>query len=271
MIYQWNGESRKKVLGSVAKYLHDRGVKDIDDFTSRFISEIASFVEAKGRFPEKVDIQALLGRLRTSLFIASRQITKKDLVCWIANMLTNEDNIAIQLLKPPSQAISACKAVRISIDDIKSFHEVRILSPHDVEKLVPLTIPEHSIKQNFAQILGEPFVPNDWGGETADLFTSHVVYQDKRLAAGFLLKGPAVKGTLTIRHLGKNGDQVVRLTNNSLDLFVVQFVGPIAQTVVDHLDAHVFQAAQMAKRDKYYCVIDGTDTARLLKAYQKLY
>lgn len=269
MIYQWNSESRKKVLGRVAQHLHDRGARDIDGFASRLIAEIASFVEARGRFPGNIEIQTLLGRSRTSLFTANRQITKKDLASWIVKTLANEGNTAIQPLKP-SEAVSACKAVRISIDEIDSFHEVRKVSPHDVDKLVPLTIPEASIKQSLAQILGEPFVPKDWGGETADLFTSYVVYQDKRLAAGFLLKGPAVKGTLTIRQLGKNGDQVVRLTSNSLDLYAVQFVGPIAQTVVDHLDAHVYQVAQMAKRDKYYCVIDGTDTARLLKAYQKL-
>jgi hypothetical protein len=269
MMYQWNSESRKKVLGRIAQHLYDRGARDIDSFASRLIAEIASFVEAEGRLPGNIEIQTIVGRLRTLLFTANRQITKKDLASWIAKTLANEGKIAIQLLKP-SEAVSACKAVRINIDEIHSFREVRKVSPHDVDKLVPLAIPESSIKQSFAQILGEPFVPKDWGGETADLFTSYVVYQNKRLMTGFLLKGPAVKGTLTIRKLGKNGDQVVRLTSNSLDLYVVQFVGPIAQTVVNHLDAHVYQAAQTAKRDRYYCIMDGTDTARLLKAYRKL-
>jgi hypothetical protein len=268
-MYEWNSESRKKVLGTVAQHLHDKGARDIDGFASRLIAEIAYFVEAKGRFPEITEIQALLGHLRTSLFTANRQITKKDLAAWVAKTLASEGNMAVQSLEP-SEAGSACKAVRISIDEIDSFRAVQKVSPHNVDGLVPLAIPESTIKRSLAQILGEPFVHKDWGGETADLFTSCVVYQTKRLAAGFLLKGPAVKGTLTIRQLGKNGDQVVRLTSNSLDLYVVQFVGPIAQTVVDHLDAHVCQAAQKTTRDKYYCVIDGTDTARLLRAYQKL-
>jgi hypothetical protein len=254
MTYQWDSESRKRVLGRVAQHLHDRGARDIDGFVSRLMAEIASFVEAKGGLPGNTEIQAILGNLRTPLFKANRQVIQKDIASWIAKTLASEGKTAIQPLTP-SEAVSTCKAVRVGIDEIDSFHEVRKVSPHDVDKLVPLTIPESSIKRSLAQILGEPFVPKDWGGETADLFTSYVVYQNKRLAAGFLLKGPAVKGTLTIRQLGKNGDQVVRLTSNSLDLYAVQFVGPIAQTVVDHLDAQVYQAAQMAKRDRYYYLV----------------
>lgn len=270
MMYQWNSESRKKVLGRVAQHLHDRGARDIDSFASRLIAETANFVEVKGRFPGNIEIQAILRSLRTSLFTANRHITKRGFASWIAAVLEAEGAAAIRPLQVPSEAVSTCRAVRISIDEIDSFREVRRISTHDVEKMVPLEIPESNIKQSIVQILGEPFVSKDWGGETADLFTSHIVYQAKRLAAGFLLKGPAVKGTLTIKYLGKNGDQIVRLTSTSLDLYVVQFVGPIAQMVVDHLDAHVHQAAQRVGKDRYYCVMDGTDTARLLKAYQKL-
>jgi hypothetical protein len=170
-----------------------------------------------------------------------------------------------------SETTADNEAIRISIDDIDSFQKVKSISPHEVRTQVPLKLPESQIKQAFADILGEPFISKDWGGELADLFSTHLIYQGKRLAVGFLLKGPGIKSTtLTINRLGKNGDQIVRLTSINLDLYTVQFVGTISQAVVEHLEAQVKQAAQKARQSRYYCVIDGTDTIRLLRAYRKL-
>jgi hypothetical protein len=268
-MYQWKGESRKKLLGELAQYLHNKDIRDTDNFASCFVFEIATFIETRGAFPKELELQSLLGRLKTSLFKTTRRINKKHVVSFVADLLNSENGSAIQSINGSSTDL-ATKAIRISIDDITSFGEVRKIPPHEVAKLVPLKIPEAVIKQSLAEILGEPFIFGDWGGEIADFFTSHVLYKERRLATGFLLKGPAVPGTLTIKKLGKNGDQIVRLTSTSLDLYLVQFVGPIAQMVVDHLDAHVNQVATRAKKDKYYCIMDGTDTARLLKAYKKL-
>jgi hypothetical protein len=268
--YEWNGDSRKRILGRTAQYLHNQGAIDGDGFLLRFISKIAIYVEQKGEFPDDNEIKGLFKDLKTSFFKSNRTITKDDFAFWIAKTLDSEKTGAIYPVQAQDRIVSPI-AQRITIDDIDSFQSVRQTTARSISSYVPLNISESVIKQNIADILAELFVHKDWAGETADLFTSQIMYQGKRLlAAGFLLKGPAVKGTLTIKYLGKNGDQIVRLTSVSLDLYAVQFVGPIHQAVIDHLDAHVLKAAQKAGKNRLYCIIDGLDTARLLKAYQKL-
>ena len=270
MSYTWQEESRKRILGRVAQHLHDEGAKDIDGFSSRLISRIANHVEEHGEFPKNPRLQALMTGTKTALFKVNHHLRKTEVASWIADLLTVEEKTAIHLIPAPPNAGLAPQAIRISVDDIDSFRQVSTVAPHRMKDLVPLAILESDIKNSIAEIVGEPFIPKDWGGEIADLFSSHVVLQGKRVASGFLLKGRGTKGTLRIKTLGKNGDQVVRLTSTSLDLYVVQFVGLIDQAVIAHLEAHVRQAAEKAGLPRYYCVIDGTDTARLLKAYGKL-
>jgi hypothetical protein len=271
MSFTWDEQSRKRVLGRIAQHLHDEGAKDLDGFSSGLISKIGEHVAKQGEFPHELELKAVMRSIKTSLVRENYHLRNKELTSWLAGLLAAEGQSSIRPISILAKGGLASQVSRISIDDIGSFQEVRKVSFHEVQGLVPLKIPETEIKQNIAQIIGEPFVPKDWGGEIADLFSTHLTYQGKRLASGFLLKGPGVKQhTLTINHLGKNGDQVVRLTSTSLDLYVVQFVGPIAPAVVDHLEAHVRQAAGKAGQTRYYCVIDGTDTARLFKAYGKL-
>jgi hypothetical protein len=78
---------------------------------------------------------------------------------------------------------------------------------------------EEEVKTAFAEIIGEPFIPKDWGGETSDLSTSRLTMNGAPLTAGFAFKGPAQRGTLQIASMGKNGDQAIRLAHES--------VGPI--------------------------------------------
>ena len=72
-------------------------------------------------------------------------------------------------------------------------------------------VPEKDIKKAFAEIIGESFVPKDWGGEKSDLFTTSVQVDGQPMATAFALKGPAVFKPLTVAGLGKNGDQISRL------------------------------------------------------------
>ncbi len=162
-------------------------------------------------------------------------------------------------------------AARLYIDDIDSFEKIKQINPANISDLVPLTIPEQVIKGNLAEIINEPFVDNDWGGEYCDLISSHVVYQGKRLSAGFVLKGPGLRRkSLKISGLGKNGDQIVRMIMTTQDVYIVQFVGHIDQSVIETLRAHVTAKAYERRKILYYCLINGTDTARLFKAYGKI-
>jgi hypothetical protein len=123
-------------------------------------------------------------------------------------------------------------------------------------------ISESSVKSAFAEILGEPFVPKDWSGERSDLYTSRVRVNGIEISAAFLLKGPAVSGALHPRDLGRRGDQIVRLFDEPADLLVVQHAHKIETTVRKIMRAFAVDAI----RPRRYCVIDGADTYRILRA-----
>jgi hypothetical protein len=69
---------------------------------------------------------------------------------------------------------------------------------------------EDSVKQRICEILGdEP--RRDWGGEWNDHFSSiHV--DGERCKASFLFKGPARFREMRPSDLGKNADQIYRLS-----------------------------------------------------------
>ncbi len=96
----------------------------------------------------------------------------------------------------------------------------------------PLVLPERVVKHLLARLLGEPFVPNDWGGEHDDLYTTRVTLNDRPTPTSFLLKGAGLKGMLTPSRLGKNGDQLTRMLRQPADLFIVQHVGPVSRPAV---------------------------------------
>jgi hypothetical protein len=84
-----------------------------------------------------------------------------------------------------------------------------------------------------------------------------------------MLKGNGLRrAKLEIRDCGKNGDQLVRLFDSPATLFVVQYVGNISENVIKDLEGKV-HAARAQSRPARYCIIDGQDTARLLRAYSK--
>jgi hypothetical protein len=89
-----------------------------------------------------------------------------------------------------------------------------------------------------------------------------------RRAAAFLLKGNGLKKeVLEIGDCGKNGDQIVRLFETPADIYIIQFVGNISEAVIKDVDGKTDQ--RIAKGNSTnYCIINGQDTARLLKAYQ---
>ncbi len=126
-------------------------------------------------------------------------------------------------------------------------------------------IPERVVKQAFAQHLQEN-APKDWGGETSDFFTSHLHIEGRRVSAAFLLKGPAKFVPMKLRHLGKNGDQIVRLSHEPADILIVQHCHDILPQVIETLKVFATQPS----RPKRYCLIDGRETLRILRTYDLL-
>lgn len=157
--------------------------------------------------------------------------------------------------------------MEVFVSQIDSFSRVKAgdsVSGGELEML--RNVSESAIKNAFSEIIGEPFVPLDWGGELSDLTTSNLSVNGARVAAAFAFKGPAKYKPMTVAELGKNGDQIFRLFSEPVDLVVLQHCHQVTSAVRAHMRAFGTRMGNL----KAFCIIDGADTARILRAYQKL-
>ncbi|MEU0884047.1 hypothetical protein ABZ345_36085 [Lentzea sp. NPDC005914] len=152
----------------------------------------------------------------------------------------------------------------LSIDQFDGVDFTRSLKSSDL--LLLKEVPEEAVKNFFADIIGEPDVPKDWGGEQFDLWSSMVSIEGNRLRTAFAFKGPAKFRPMTIADLGKNGDQIDRLAQTAADLIVVQHCHSIRAPVINMLKAY----AGDPMRPRRYMTIDGYDTIRILRHFGKI-
>jgi hypothetical protein len=159
------------------------------------------------------------------------------------------------------------RRLQVFVEEIDSFEKVKNISHRpDKSDLDTLrSVPERQIKEAFADIIGEPTVPKDWGGERSDLFSDRVLLDGKRIATALMFKGPAQFAPLTPARLGKNGDQIDRLFSEPADLLILQHCHEITSAVRGQMRAYAQQIGKL----KLFCLIDGYDTLRLLRAYKK--
>lgn len=129
----------------------------------------------------------------------------------------------------------------------------------DLEELRDVS--EAELKRMLADLLGEQVVPKDWGGEQCDLWTSRLMVDGRPHTAAFLLKGPAFWRPMTIKALGKNGDQLNRIADTEAEVLVVQHCNVIRPEVYSMLQ----RLASDYRRIRRYMVIDGFDTLRLIR------
>jgi hypothetical protein len=151
-----------------------------------------------------------------------------------------------------------------AIDNFDSIRNEQVPRVNDLKQL--WRIPEVAFKQSLCEIIGEPEVQKDWGGERSDVFTTHVRLDGREVAAAFLLKGPggvAAPAKMTFRQLGKNGDQIDRLFSEPADILFLQYCAGVMPAVRNTMRAYAME------RQKKFCVIDGYSTIRLLRAYSK--
>jgi hypothetical protein len=165
------------------------------------------------------------------------------------------------------------KPLRVYVDQIDNFDKVKAVSNADVEDLLDadgvLKYYEDDIQVALEQVLGVPFHKKDWPGEENDLYAP-LDLEGHRVTAAFALNGRGkVNKILQLSNCGKNGDQIVRLFQSPADLFVLQSVGPIAENLVkDVADKTLLK--RLLGRPGHFCIIDGQETARILRAYDKL-
>lgn len=149
----------------------------------------------------------------------------------------------------------------VKIDDFAEFEKVKdIPLPDSCEDMRMIT--ENAFKKCLSKLLGDS-LQKDWGGETSDYFSSHLHIGNATLTGVFLLKGPANFRPMTLNHLGKNNDQIVRLSKEPVDVLFVQHCHDITTPVRETLKVFATQPSN----PKRYCFIDGRDSLRLLKAY----
>lgn len=147
------------------------------------------------------------------------------------------------------------------LEDIDEFSKVKDYPiPGDNEPMKYVS--ENSFKQCLAEILGGT-VPSDWGGETSDFYTAHIHLNGKPKTAAFLLKGPARFTPMSLNHLGQNNDQIIRLAREPAQILFVQHCHDVTPQVRETLRTFAVQPGN-ARR---YCIIDGRDSLRLLRAY----
>jgi hypothetical protein len=157
--------------------------------------------------------------------------------------------------------------LEVHVSEIESFAQVQIVKEQLTKAfLTPLkNVPEIAIKKAFAEIINEPIVPKDWGGESSDLFSSRVTMHGMQISTAFLFKGPSKFHPMTPADLGKNGDQIGRLFDEPADLLVLQHCHEVTSAVRKQMRAY----AQQMGKPRRFCIINGFDTIRILKAYGK--
>ncbi|MGY4568131.1 MULTISPECIES: hypothetical protein [Bradyrhizobium] len=102
-------------------------------------------------------------------------------------------------------------SIRVYAQDIDQFSRVEHSPQPTAADLKAIeSMPEVAVKQAFADIIGEPYVSKDWGGEKSDLQTARLTIEDEPTSAAFLFKGPSVSGPLHPGNMGKRGNQLIR-------------------------------------------------------------
>ena len=153
------------------------------------------------------------------------------------------------------------------VEDVDEFSAVRAVPRAEASDdwKVLKGIPEKEVKAAICQILGDRPI-KDWGGEHSDHFSTSLHLSGRRVSAAFLLKGPAEFSEMKARHLGRNGDQIYRLSQEPAELLVLQHSHLVSPAVRATLRAFAVNPASPRR----YLVLDGPDTYRLLVAHGRL-
>ena len=150
-------------------------------------------------------------------------------------------------------------------EDIEQFSRMKEVEVASDEEWIEAmrSVPEKEIKKTFASLLAEP-TKKDWGGEADDHFSASVVVHGRRRTAAFLLKGPSQFREMTLDMCGKRADQVHRMVDSDADISVVQHVHLIGAIVRRTLRTLTVRPGDSRRK---YCLIDGQETYRILRAY----
>lgn len=243
-------EKRKATLDAILERVHLEGYQDYYDF-----SKTAAIWFAQ-ESPSDMDRNEFVQEFKHETdFFHFNQISDRET---FLQTIYDDAISAIDDLHTPSPD-------QIYVEDIDSFQVVENVNADDLDVELPLEMYEEDVKDCLREIIGEPFDQDDWGGERNDLFTNRVLVDGERVDTAFMLKGPSVSSEMHMSDAGSRGDQVQRLFESPANLYIVQYNGKFE----DRFIQHVRQQAQIENADMF-CLLDGTDTARVLQAYGKI-
>lgn len=201
----------------------------------------------------------LTGQTRLFLFglVTDIKRTTIDISPYVIASVVHPDN------RPTIMSGYLSSSMQVFPDSIDAFRGIEELRyPSEAELEILRSVSEETVKKTFAGILNESHVPKDWGGERSDLFTTRLTVRGERVAAAFAFKGPSHFKPLTLSGLGKNGDQIARLFSEPADLMVLQHCHRITPSVRATMRAFATQIGRL----RLFCLIDGFDTLRILRA-----
>jgi hypothetical protein len=159
--------------------------------------------------------------------------------------------------------VGLAPGLQVYPSEISQFSGIDFAAPiSDAELKAVLRVPETEVKHAIAGLIGESYVPKDWGGERSDLYTPRVFARGRQISSAWLFKGPGFPRAMTIAALGKNGDQIDRLFTESAELLVLQHCHEITPAVAGMMDAY----AHDVRRLRSFMILDGADTGRILKS-----
>jgi hypothetical protein len=171
---------------------------------------------------------------------------------------------------PPTTVVRVTvqtQTVRTRLVTIDDLDNLRKSGPFLRKAGLARSLPERELREGFQRIIGEEGEFRDWGGERKDLFTTRIRVSGARVPAAIAFKGPATTGKLTPGKLGKNGDQIQRLFTSEARLFLIQYHGEIAESVVEQMAAFARNKSVATGQEILYGVLDGTDSDRLVAAH----
>ncbi len=254
---------RKKWKGIFSFEDDQRQCNTVDQWTADAISFISSVFPT---YFEIKDFEISMHPEPNSLSLLSSNHA-------LRNLLKHRIRLLDQVVRNNINRYDDARKLRIFIDEIYSFKDVEKVIPGMVIDLLDdglLNQSEDFIQISLEEILTVPFHKKDWGGEVNDLYTANIIITGVRVATAFLLKGNGLKKKiLEVRDCGKNGNQIIRLCDSPAQLFIIQFVGEISEYVVRDIEGKVNEL-QLQGKIAQYCIMDGQDTARILRAYGKL-
>jgi hypothetical protein len=244
-----SGDSPQALLSLVVGELERRRWRG----SGQIALEVTRAIERAGG---KIDLNEL-ARIPSRAFLVVNRTTRGEVKDALAHALRG---FHLALARPPL----------IPIEAIDSFAKAAEVGPQQVASLAAkkLPLPEQTVKEYIAKIIGEPYLDTDWGGELSDVLTSRIELDGQRVAGAFLLKGAGSKQKLKPADLGKNGDQVRRLSKQDADLYVVQHVGEFDEAVRDQLADMILAKRAKGVPKAVGSLWDGSDCARLFVAHR---